>query len=188
VAVEEISVSIYLSDEESHEQVERAVVNLLATAGLRIVTADDPIFGPWFRSMRAGVEKTARSRAGQEGDLIAAHIADARLVLSQDATITSTLRQNISPVISSLQPTKDAVVRLGAVLIVKVDWTVIFLQLTAAQQEKLDHQPNLATTPHEVMAALDVHLITENGPQPSIPGTGMPRLESTSSDESAEQS
>ena len=69
------------------------------------------------------------------------------------------LLQNLGPVIGSLQPTKDAVLRVGALLIVKVDWTVSVFQLTAAQQARLDHHPQLASTPHESVAAL--HLVSE---------------------------
>jgi len=37
---------------------------------------------------------------------------------------------------------------------VKSDWVVNVVQLTAAQQAKLDHQPGLARSPHEIFAAL----------------------------------
>jgi hypothetical protein len=62
--------------------------------------------------------------------------------------------QQLAPLLGSLQPTKDAVIRLGALLIVKVDWTVSVNQLTAVQQLMLDHQPDLATSPHKIIAAL----------------------------------
>ena len=39
--------------------------------------------------------------------------------------------QNLGPVIEALQPTKDAVLRVGALLIVKVDWTIVVHRLTA---------------------------------------------------------
>lgn len=52
--------------------------------------------------------------------------------------------------------TKDAVLRVGALLVVKVDWTVQVFQLTAAQQALLDHQPQLATRPHEIIAVLQL--------------------------------
>jgi hypothetical protein len=64
------------------------------------------------------------------------------------------MMQNVGPVLASLQPTKDAVVRIGAVLIVKVDWEVRVVQLTAAQQAVLDHKPQLATSPRDVIGAL----------------------------------
>ena len=65
-----------------------------------------------------------------------------------------TLLQNVGPVLQALQPTKDAVVRAGALLIVKIDWVVQVHQLTAAQQALLDHRPGLAASPMEIIAAL----------------------------------
>jgi hypothetical protein len=66
------------------------------------------------------------------------------------------MMQNLGPVIGSLQPTKDAVIRVGALLIVKVDWAVAVHQLTAAQQLQLDHQPQLAASPRQILAVLEL--------------------------------
>jgi hypothetical protein len=155
-AVPTLPVTVYLSEEGIHGQVESAVNELLGVAGLRIESRDEPVIGSWFRQMRAAVEEAVHSPAAREGALVAAHAADTRLVLAQDAAVTATLLQNLGPVIASLQPTKDAVLRVGALLIVKVDWAVNVFQLTAAQQAKLDHQPRLAVSPHEIIAALDL--------------------------------
>ena len=56
----------------------------------------------------------------------------------------------------ALQPTKDAVVRAGALLIVKIDWVVQVHQLTAVQQAILDHQVTLVASPTEIIAALQL--------------------------------
>jgi hypothetical protein len=57
--------------------------------------------------------------------------------------------------ISSLQQTRDAVVRIQAVLILKIDWSVAVHQLTAAQQFKLDHYPKPVLTPQDVLRVLN---------------------------------
>lgn len=151
-----LPVTIYLSDASVHEQVEAAVDDLLAAVGFYVDERDDPELGSWFRRMRAAIGTAASSPAAREGALMAAHIADTRLVLAQDAAVTATLLANLGPVIASLQPTKDAVIRVGALLIVKVDWVVTVYQLTAAQQTVLDHRPDLATAPHEVTTILNM--------------------------------
>jgi hypothetical protein len=80
---------------------------------------------------------------------------DTRLVLAQDAAMTADLLQHLGPVITSLASTKEAVIRTGALLIVKIDDKVAVHQLTASQQLQLDHhQPALATSPHEILTAL----------------------------------
>jgi hypothetical protein len=151
-----LPVTIYLSDEEIHSAAEAAVEYLLATAGLRIVGREDPVIGSWFRRMVAGAREAARSTAGQEAALITAHAIQTRLVLDQDAEVTARLLQNVAPVLGALQPTKDAVIRAGALLIVKVDWVVSVFQLTAAQQARLDLHPHFASSPSEIIAALSL--------------------------------
>jgi hypothetical protein len=111
----------------------------------------------WFRRIEASVKRAAKTPAAREALLTAAHIADSRLVQTQDAYVTATLLQNVGPVLQALQPTKDAVVRAGALLIVKADWVVHVYQLTAVQQTILDHhQPLLAASPAEIITALQL--------------------------------
>ncbi|MFE7113588.1 hypothetical protein ACFU98_46390 [Streptomyces sp. NPDC057575] len=154
LATTSVAVTIYLSDELGHAVVQSAVEDLLEGHGLHVQLREDPVIGSWFRRIWVALDRTARSEAVREGALTAAHVADTRLVLAQDATITATLLQNLGPVLASLESTKDAVLRIGALLIVKVDWTVNVFQLTAAQQARLDHRPQLATSPQEIIKAL----------------------------------
>jgi len=149
-----LPVTIYLSEETGHELVQSAVENLLNEVGLRIESRDEPVIGSWFRQMWAAVGRGVRTPIAREGALVATHMADTRLVLAQDAVITSKLMENLPPLIESLQPTKDAVIRIGALLIVKVDWVVTIHQLTAAQQAILDHRPQLTAAPHEIITTL----------------------------------
>lgn len=149
-------VTIYLSDERIHEDVEAAVEELLATAGLRICDREDPVTGSWFRRMAPTVKAAVNSPLSREALATAAHAADARLVLAQDAVVTATLMQNLAPVLGALHPTKDAVIRAGALLVVKMNWTVSVIQLTAAQQLHLDHHPELVRCPAEIAAALNL--------------------------------
>jgi hypothetical protein len=163
-----LPVTIYLADEQAHDQVEAAVEDLLASVGLQVEERDDPVIGSWFRRMRAALKDAVRSPAAREGALVAAHAADTRLVLAHDAAITNSLSQGVAPVITSLQPTKDAVVRVGAMLIVKVEWKVHVFQLTAAQQARLDHRPQLASEPQEIIAALSLTAPKETGNPPAM--------------------
>jgi uncharacterized protein YegL len=107
-------VTIYLSEEWIHGQVEAAVDELLGTVGFVIEDREEPVTGSWFRRMRATATEVARSPVAREAALTTAHAADVRLVLAQDAAFTATLLQNLGPVIGALQPTKDAVLRVGA--------------------------------------------------------------------------
>ncbi len=109
-----------------------------------------------FRQMTGSLAKAVKTPAGREALLTAAHVADSHLIQAQDSHVTATLLQNTGPVLQALQPTKDAVIRAGALLIIKTDWAVYVYQLTAAQQAILDHQPHLAAaTPKEIITALE---------------------------------
>src|SRR5689334_19730024 len=78
-----LPVTIYLSEEQAHDQVEAAVDDLLATAGLQVWHRGEPVIGSWFRRLRAGIDSAARSSVVREGALVATHAADTRLVLAQ---------------------------------------------------------------------------------------------------------
>lgn len=171
-AADSVSVSIYLADEGIHEQVEAAVEHWLATARVAIDTRDEPVIGSWFRRLTGSLKTTSKTPAGREALLTAVHVVDSRVVQSQDAYVTATLLQNVGPVLQALQPTKDAVVRAGALLIVKVEWVVQVHQLTAAQQAILDHRPQLATSPNEIITALQ--LIEPNEQEGAIPSMPQP--------------
>ncbi len=145
-----VPVAIYLSDRAVHDAVERAVTDLAESADLVIAGREPPVTGSWFRRMRA----VLRTPAGEEVLATALHVADARLARRPDAEVTAMLLQNLSPVITALQPTKDAIVRVGAVLIVKTDWMLVVHQLTARQQLVLDHLPSLETAPHLILHEL----------------------------------
>lgn len=151
-------VTIYLTDERYHARVESAVETLLATVGLWITERDDPVIGSWFRRMTVRAKEGMRSPAGQD----AVHAVDSRLVIAQDAEVTAKLLENLAPVIAALGPVKGAVIRAGALLVVKHEDDISVLQLTAVQQARLDDDPQLARSPHEIVAALG--LVREDRP------------------------
>jgi hypothetical protein len=144
-----VTVTIYLSDESSHEQVIGAVEGWLNSSGIVIEDRGTPVFGSWFNNFKA-------KAVTQEVAVTAAHAVEARLVLAQDAVNTATLGQIVAPIIGSLQTTQEAVVRIGALLIVKFDGKIVVHQLTSMQQFQLDHQPELARLPGEILSKLEL--------------------------------
>jgi hypothetical protein len=155
-AAPSVPITVYLADENIHEQVESAIDDLLANVGMEVTARVDPVRGSWFRRMQAGARKIADSPSGRDAVLTAVHAVDSHVVLWQDAQTTALLLQNLGPVLTSLQPTRDAVLRIGALLVVKVDWSVQIFQLTAAQQAILDHQSQLAMRPQEILQVLQL--------------------------------
>jgi hypothetical protein len=166
-SLSDIPVTIYLADGSAHEEVEVAVEQALAAADLRIVERGNPVTGSWWRSFRAKAHQTAKSPVGSEVMAVGIHAAEQRLVLEKDADITAKLMQNLGGVITALQPEQNAVVRIGAALIVKADGVLVVHQLTPVQQLKLNHSPRLLQSPHDILLALE-SASNDDGPRPVI--------------------
>jgi hypothetical protein len=147
--VDLMPIIIYLSDGDGHERVEEAVETLLRTAGWRIVHRDDPVAGSWFCRMWAKLGLTAGSAAAMAG-----HRVESELVRRPNADVTAMMLQYVGPVITALQPTKNAVIWAGAVLIMKVNGVVSVRELTMDQQAWLNRRPTLVTAPEDLAGAL----------------------------------
>ena len=63
---------------------------------------------------------------------------------------------NLGPVITSLQPIREAVVRLGPLLIVKVNGMPSIYPLTPPQRELLNRRPELAAARRDTDSAQDI--------------------------------
>jgi hypothetical protein len=151
----EIPVTIYLSNEAAHDQVEAAVEQMLHAAGLEVAHRSDPIIGSWFRNLKARLRNFARTPLGQDAAVLGLHAAKNALVHTQEAEITSKLMENVGPVIESLSNTNEAVIRVGALLIVKTDGAVAVQQLTPSQQQFLYYKPQLLKAPRDILAVLE---------------------------------
>ncbi|HEV8561559.1 MAG TPA: hypothetical protein VGR06_35010 [Actinophytocola sp.] len=107
---------------------------------------------PRFRRTRA-VLSTSQAKEVRDTAL---HGLEASTVQRHDAINTATMMKHVGPLIASLKDQKNAVIRIGALLLVKNDGHLVVHQLTAAQQLKLDHQPQLAEEPLTILDVLEV--------------------------------
>ena len=147
-------VTIYLRNESGHVQVEQAVDDLGVLAGFRITERDDPVHGSWFRQMRASLSRAGRSPARESVLAASALRVQLNRLDGTGAAGADLLMTNVAPLLASLKDTEDAVVQVGALLIVKSGGTVLVRQLTAQQQLILDHSPDLFTAPDRILQAL----------------------------------
>lgn len=123
-----IPVTLYLPRTSGHAEVEAAVVTLLAAAEAEITS----------RETAVGHLHTLRARP-----------------MTDEATLTATCLRNLGPVIAVLQTHEEAVVRAGAVLLVKLGPRLTVQELTEAQQLRLDHEPDLASAPGLILSTLE---------------------------------
>ncbi|OLR90195.1 hypothetical protein [Actinokineospora bangkokensis] len=154
----EVEVSVYLDSAEGHERVEAAVEGFLAHYGARVSSREDPVLGSWFRRMGARLRVAAGSELGLE-----ARLALEQKLQQQNAANAAALMQNLGPLLTAIQAQREAVIRLGPVLVVKVEDQVVVHQLTTQQQLALDHRPGLLKAPRDVLAA-----ITDPAPVPEL--------------------
>ena len=77
---------------------------------------------------------------------------------TDEATLTATCLRGLGPVIALLQAHEEAVLRVGAVLVVKQGPRLTVQELTEAQQARLDHEPDLATAPALILSTLESDL------------------------------
>lgn len=165
-----LPVTIYVADEHIHAEVQAAVTAMIEAAGMRIESWGDPVRGSWFRRMSARAKDGLLTPLGQEAALTAAHALDARLVQRQDAEVTAKLMESVPSVLTALEKTENAVIRVGALLIVKVDGSVSVTQLTAVQQLQLDHSPQLAMSPADIAAEFRLRRWESAGLDPGAVG------------------
>ncbi|MFD9891864.1 hypothetical protein ACFWY9_21190 [Amycolatopsis sp. NPDC059027] len=170
-------VSIYLDENRDTERVQDAVEAFVRSAGGEVVERDEPVIGSWFRRLRARFRGAAASPLGAEARMFGVHALESRLVHSTDATVTATMMQNLAPVLSSLQPFANAVIRVGALLIVKAEGELMVHQLTTAQQLALDHQPELLKSPADILRALGLAEEPATAPLPAAAPQALLRSE-----------
>lgn len=126
-----VPVTIYLCEEPGHDGVEAAVAALLAAADVEITDREDSV-GSWFRCLRARP----------------AHPTD-------EAARTATLLRNLGPVLAALHAYAEAILRVGALLLVKQGARLTVQELTKTQQVRLDREPDLATAPALILPTLE---------------------------------
>lgn len=107
-----------------------------------------------FAHEEASPAEEPQSPAGSEAAFLASHAGDAPHVIDQDTLATSILMQGLAPVIASLESTRNAVVSVCALLVLKINGDVTVHHLTVAQQRRINRQPALLANPQQILAAL----------------------------------
>jgi hypothetical protein len=149
-----IFISIYLDDAEDYVKVRRAIVDFIQAHGAEIVHVSPPVYGSVFQRLAARFRRSASRVEDSYLSELIKHRAEAEISLDSDARRTATLTQGLAPIIHSLQNTENAVIRLGAALIVKIDGSVVVQQLTVWQQRRLEVRPNLFKDPRSLLDEL----------------------------------
>jgi pSer/pThr/pTyr-binding forkhead associated (FHA) protein len=153
--IDAIPVSIFLGNGQNHEAVETALAKLLSESGLEPFGHEPPIIGSWFRKLLARVrQETAHLSMDQISDELERKLRIEVFEKAQ-AVIDNQQATGAAALIASLQGEQRACVRVGSILVLKIDGYVLVNNLTQRQLALLEREPNLLRDPEGVLKGLD---------------------------------
>jgi hypothetical protein len=146
--------AIYLSDGRDHEAIERALEQVLNVAEIQIVDRFLPRLGSWSRTVRLRLPWGSDAPVVDQIRSIRAEDSSAKVISETSVYLTG-----LTPLIVALQASRDAeaVIHAGALLIVKVNESIVVHQLTSDQRRHLSQNPSLSERPREILEALSIH-------------------------------
>jgi hypothetical protein len=146
--------SVYTSTDEPPEELIRALIQLLRTAGLSVSYEGEIERGSWFRSWRVresrsgGLRRLARlaKKAERAGEL--------RYIYGARAESDEREANAVATVISTLDSVDSAVIQLSSMIIVKFDGRIICRVLTEMELGILGEHPELLKAPSDLFNTL----------------------------------
>jgi hypothetical protein len=151
----DLEVSVYLGDGQDARSVEDALIGLLDEVGFNALAFEPPVIGSWFRKFTA--------RAGRYTDHLSVHQAAAELERKlrievfdkQQAAIDNQQATGAAALIAALQGEDRACIRVGSLLVIKVDGLVMVDNLTQYQLAWLERNLTLLRDPEGLLKGLE---------------------------------
>ncbi|KOV77184.1 hypothetical protein [Nocardia sp. NRRL S-836] len=143
---------------------------LFSTIGVAVafdcfLTADGPVErGSWYQrfKVRKGTAETLGELAAKAG-----RAAELQYIDSPRAQNDERESNAVSNLITALDTTEEAIIRLSSILLIKFDGRVIAQVLTPEQMDQLDRSPELLKHPKSILEAL-----SSKGDSLSLEGLG----------------
>lgn len=150
-----IAVSIYLSDGQAHQAVEEALELLLAETSLESYGHEEPVIGSWYRRFWVKArEETAHLNAAQIAAEVERKIRMEVFDKAQ-AVIDNQQATGAAALISAIQGEERACIRVGSILVIKVDGLVLVNNLTQMQLSWLERNQMLLRDPEALLKGLE---------------------------------
>ncbi|MFC7386779.1 DUF6879 family protein [Sphaerisporangium rhizosphaerae] len=149
-----VPVYIYLTEEAGHERVQEAVEQVMAAAGLEVTERLEPHRGSWLRGMVGRTRERLTTDEMLERFARLEQAAQLQVLGRPQAEVDAAQGAAVAQLITALDKTKDAIVQIGSILLIKVDWVVSVRNLTPQELRLLDGRPELFRDPAGVLAAL----------------------------------
>jgi hypothetical protein len=148
------AVTVYLADDEGHEEVQEALGDLLTAFDFDVVDSFPSLRGSWYRDFIAVSRRALTSHdLGERLQKVERGI-ELQLLHKQQAEIDSMQGDAVAKLLTALEHTSDALVQIGSVLLVKVDGVPAVRNLTQVELRYLEHNPRLLKSPAAILEAL----------------------------------
>jgi hypothetical protein len=150
-----VAVTIYLSDEEDHQDVQQAVSDLLDAFGFELVESLPPIRGSWLRAFIAWTRRAVTSRELASRLQKVERAVELRALGKQQAEIDALQGTTVAQLLASLERTSEALIQIGSVLIIKAGGVPVVRNLTQVELIHLERNPTLLKSPDTILEALE---------------------------------
>jgi hypothetical protein len=151
---DDIELHIYLADGSQHAAVQSALESVLTDHGVADFQWEDPLTGSWFWHGKA---KAAAEEVGRIG-IELRRAAELRALDIPQSSVDANQGRAVSEFLTALSGERDAVIRIGSILLVKSDGIPVVLNLTQFELAALQRNPTWLAEPSRILHALqDAH-------------------------------
>jgi hypothetical protein len=150
-----IEVSVYLGEGGGHGEVESALTQLLAEVDMETYDHEPPVVGSWYRRFWA---RTRVGTAHLSAEQIAAEVERKIRIEVFDkaqASIDNQQATGAAALIAALQGETHACIRVGSLLVLKVDGRILVNTLTQYQLAWLERNQMLLRDPAGLLSELE---------------------------------
>lgn len=165
-----LPVSIFLGAGHDSPTVENAVSQLLTELGMAAFGHEPPVIGSWYRDLWA---RTRKQTAHLTPEQIAAELERKLRIEVFDkaqAVIDNQQATGAAALIAALQGEDRACVRVGSILVLKIDGLVLVNNLTQLQLSWLERNQALLRDPEGLLSGLDELATLEQSAVAETPG------------------
>ena len=155
-AIRFLPILIYLeiATSESVKSVRGAVRSFLDFEGFEVIYEEAGVWGSWFGRSIARSKHALKSDQARDIQMRTGRALEMQALLLPQAQVDAAQADGAARLLSSLSGTPNALVRIGSILIIKVDGVPIVRNLTQTELSYLEHNRHLYRSPKDALEGL----------------------------------
>ncbi|WP_205315800.1 hypothetical protein, partial [Nonomuraea lactucae] len=146
--------TVYLTDESRHEEVERAIAAFIEAFDLEETIAIPPALGSWLKRLLLRSRNVATSDAAKDIREEVRRAVELHGIHKIQAEVDERKAAAASTLIQALDSQQRAAVLLGSMIILKSGNSLVVRELTQRELIHLERNPKLLQNPAELLEAL----------------------------------